>query len=901
MPDDLFNRAKHIGLAHAREWLPDGHLEGSEWIARNPNRPGSDGSGAFRVNIDTGKWSDFSIGEGGNDVISLFAYLYNATCQSAAVARGYKNIAGGIQAEAAREILKRYDSSYFPDDNEHISVPKRDRGTDRWEGWRIVEKGLDQPPSMDGLDDWARTTWGEPVATWDFLTEKSRICMRIMRFRGKDGKKDDRPFTIWTDGKSHAWRPKALQDKYPLYNRPLFDQRPNDPVLLVEGQKSADAAHKMIGDRYICTAWYGGTKAIEKTDLAPLAGREVFFWFDADPAGRAVIAKLKDIGVFVKLVRPVRGVKQGWDIADAIDEGWSAERLIEHIEGSEEPAQDDIFLEDDAAFRFKILGYSGDHIVFYPFGSRKVIRHKASALTKGILMQLMDRDYWGDFYLKKNDGGIAWDSACNDIIRRADRMPVFDQSLVRGTGAWTDNGSIVLNTGRHIYRDGERLELYEADGDFVYERGRFVPYLAEDPLPIEQAMELRDIIGMINWERQVDADLLTGWLTLAPFGGALRWRPHVWITGSKGQGKSWVIEEIAGPVVGQEFGVMGQGTSTPAGVRSALASSSIATIMDEMESDNQKYADYIDQILKMYREAASGSGKTGATLHGTQDGEGRQWRVQSMALFASIGAGIKHGADRDRFTLISIGKRTGRSSQEQFAKLKERALLFTRGWTRAYHARTATLIREVLECVHVMIIQATEILGSRRSGDQIGTLMAGCWMSTHDTAATASEARSWLMERGIVGTTSDTDTRPDEVRLLDEIFTSSVRVSDGVHTAFPTVSTALQYWFVSSLPPQAKMKAPAIAGASPEFVKQTLEEIGIKPGLRDELPVVQIAVNHPGIRRILKDTPWAPMYDALVGRLEYASETKGPSRFAGQHYRYRELDARELMDEGLPF
>lgn len=57
-------------------WLPDGRLNGHEYEARNPRRldrhPGS-----FRVNMRTGRWSDFAIGVVGGDPISLAAYLFS--------------------------------------------------------------------------------------------------------------------------------------------------------------------------------------------------------------------------------------------------------------------------------------------------------------------------------------------------------------------------------------------------------------------------------------------------------------------------------------------------------------------------------------------------------------------------------------------------------------------------------------------------------------------------------------------------------------------------------------------------------------------------------------------------------------------------------------------------------
>ena len=67
-------------------WLPDGHRSGREWIARNPRR-NDRRPGSFRVNLLTGKWSDFATGDAGGDPVSLAAFL-----------------AGVGQAEAARRL-----------------------------------------------------------------------------------------------------------------------------------------------------------------------------------------------------------------------------------------------------------------------------------------------------------------------------------------------------------------------------------------------------------------------------------------------------------------------------------------------------------------------------------------------------------------------------------------------------------------------------------------------------------------------------------------------------------------------------------------------------------------------------------------------------------------------------
>ncbi len=69
--------------AIVRRWLPDGRKAGAEWVSRNParddRRPGS-----FKVNLNTGRWADFSTGDRGGDLVSLAAFLFRMNQADAA-------------------------------------------------------------------------------------------------------------------------------------------------------------------------------------------------------------------------------------------------------------------------------------------------------------------------------------------------------------------------------------------------------------------------------------------------------------------------------------------------------------------------------------------------------------------------------------------------------------------------------------------------------------------------------------------------------------------------------------------------------------------------------------------------------------------------------------------------
>ncbi len=65
-------------------WLPDGLVEGSEYVALNPKRADQH-LGSFKVNMRTGAWGDFAVEVSGGDLVSLAAYLGDLSQGQAAV------------------------------------------------------------------------------------------------------------------------------------------------------------------------------------------------------------------------------------------------------------------------------------------------------------------------------------------------------------------------------------------------------------------------------------------------------------------------------------------------------------------------------------------------------------------------------------------------------------------------------------------------------------------------------------------------------------------------------------------------------------------------------------------------------------------------------------------------
>ena len=156
--------------------------------------------------------------------------------------------------------------------------------------------------------------------------------------------KEFRPY-IYVDDK---WIPKSHPTPRPIYNLDLITKNPDKSILVVEGEKCADAASDLF-DR-IVTTWSGGAGAVEKSDWTPLARRKVCLWPDNDKPGKIAMNKLAamltSLGAMVSIINldvlanrhpDEHGLPDKFDVADAIEEKWDISDLRQAIKEASEP------------------------------------------------------------------------------------------------------------------------------------------------------------------------------------------------------------------------------------------------------------------------------------------------------------------------------------------------------------------------------------------------------------------------------------------------------------------------------------------------------------------------------------------------------------------------------------
>lgn len=176
---------------------------------------------------------------------------------------------------------------------------------------------------------------GQPSARWKYCDGAGAVLFEIVRFDKSDGDKEFLPLTLWRDAKGLRWRWKSVPAPRPLYNLNKLVERPDEPVVICEGEKSADAAARIF-PKSVATTSPGGANAADKADWSTIRGRKVLVWPDDDAAGRGYAEKISAILAAIdcdvsiidadSLARTVPGggtcepSKHGWDAADALTE-----------------------------------------------------------------------------------------------------------------------------------------------------------------------------------------------------------------------------------------------------------------------------------------------------------------------------------------------------------------------------------------------------------------------------------------------------------------------------------------------------------------------------------------------------------------------------------------------------
>ena len=481
------------------------------------------------------------------------------------------------------------------------------------------------------------------------------------------------------------------------------------------------------------------------------------------------------------------------------------------------------------------------------------------------LIELAPLGFWQEHFPNRRDN-VDHAAAVDMLISYSNKIGIFRPERIRGRGVWLEGKTVVVHAGDRLIVDGKDIDLGEYDSKFIYEQGSPLGYNTKKPLDNIEAAHLLDLSKMIRWEREVNAHLLAGWCVVAALCGALKWRPHIWITGPAGCGKTWVLREIIKRVLGSAA-LSVQGSTSEPGLRQALRRDARPVIFDEAEGEDRNAQERMQGVFTLMRSSSAEDG--GDIIKGSTHGSADAYQIRSCFGYASIGMLLNQQSDRSRVSILTMRPQDAESdSGNHFEKLiVKHTAVMTDEYIQRLQARGIKLLPVILENARIFSAAASAHLGQKRAGDQLGALLAGAYSLVSDTVIELDKAIEWVKQKDWSIEEELQDTK-DEHMLFQHILGHQVS-AEGEFSKFERNVGEL----IQVILGKTAMGDNHVTSYSAD---KSLMRLGIKVDVTKgkENATIFISNTAPAIKRLLRETSWAKNHSNILSRLPGAEKVK---------------------------
>lgn len=710
---EAFERSNEIICQSIESYFPGGTLDNRGWyqlknFTRDDNKIGS--FGICVSGTRPGLVKDFADESAKTNATGFYATVNNMS-----------------NVDACKKVLKEFDNSFyllaFPPKNKIkykpiLPIPEK-AYTEEFEDFCSNDSAL-----QDNID------W-----TYEYKDMQGNILYVVVRVKTpvkqKDGKfrktfsvgyfnhsKDD---TKW---KAFSWYKNPYAGKfYPFSKQDELAKQGKRNVLIVEGEKAARYLERSLSPFKWIVICIGSSSYLYNKDsyeiFKKLSINHAFYWPDNDEAGEKTIGFVKerfDKLSVVKIPSEEYYIK-GWDGADAVIDGWNEDKIENFIFTNLYDNE-----ELDPQY-FKPIAHDHDNFYFMSYRLGLVKPIKQEAITLGFLKIMAPREFWINKYPPESGQKGLYDSdlAIEDVITMAIRTPYFENGKVRQLGAWEDDGRYVFHYGTGLFVNGKQTGLFDLKTENIYEKKGYLAF-SDNKEPVPDLRAIGNIIKRFSISSPQEKYLFLGWIMLQIVGGALEWRPHIWLTGESGAGKSSAInfiEDLFGNSILKETG-----GSTEAGIRQRVKVSTLGVLIDEMESMDKKTEANVKSIKALIRIASSG----GKISKGTTNHTGVDFAVKSMFCVGSISPQISENADRTRFAIINFDKSAQGTMSDWTDTEKQMREILTPEYTNAFKYFMATNVHKVIKAVEMSYRVFSDFNFDSRTIQLYGTLVAGAYI-----------------------------------------------------------------------------------------------------------------------------------------------------------------------------
>ncbi len=539
---------------------------------------------------------------------------------------------------------------------------------------------------------------------------------------------------------------------------------------------------------------------------------------------------------------------------------------------------------------FKPLGFENNDqnlYVFFVYRTNVIVKLSAASISVSNLMQLAPLNYWEGAYPKSSRSGtVKFDinTVADILITQCSRLGIFNANKIRGRGAWIDGGIPVIHCGEKLIVNGVHKKIQEHKSKFIYEAGQELGFTLTEVLPKSEAYKIMKLLERLHWSRPIDSRLIAGWIVIAPLCGALNWRPHLWLTGPSGSGKSEIMKLFVKRLLGEMF-VDAQSETTEAGIRQFLQADALPVVFDEAESENKRDLERMQSVLNIMRASSTSDG--GKIIKGSSGGMATQFNIRSCFAFASIGANLTQRSDISRITVLEIKPDLAEDKREKWQSLlQDYSDTITDEYISGFQSRAVAMLPIILKNAKTFSNVAAAELDNQRTGDQLGALLAGAYSLVSDAEISFEEARKWVKERDWSEERLAESTR-DETKVLHKIVNSETVVETMVGKMTRTIGELM----ISARGDVVSESESNII--SEELAKSTLKRLGI----RVESFTVYISDESDHITRVLSNTAYYKNYHSILSRIDGAEKVDGMTFGSFVKSRATKIDSRQIFGD----
>ncbi len=507
-----------------------------------------------------------------------------------------------------------------------------------------------------------------------------------------------------------------------------------------------------------------------------------------------------------------------------------------------------------ADWPFICLGHDRGRFFLYTHEGRQVLSLSAKDLSShGELLKLASLRWLEGAFAGRESFNAR--QAADAIMRACYARGVFNPDSLRGRGVWIDDGRLVMHIGDKLLVDSIPTPLTGHRSRFIYEQARPLDVTLGEPLTDDEGKRFLVLCRSIAWaDPERDGSFFAGWLVSALIGGALAWRPHLWLLAEHGSGKTWVQENVVMPALGA-IALLLQGKTTEAGIRGELGMDARPVLFEEAETQSEADRSRMQQAIDLARQASSEHSPP--IVKGTKDGGSRRYVIRASFMFASIVGGLTQAADESRFvTLTLLG-----GDPDQFDALKKaHAAAMVPNLCGRLLARAMAMAPTIRANADLLSDAISRTGAGRRAGDVLGTLLA-CQMAlvsaeqlTPEKAAKILDARKWVKEAA-----SEAKAAPEYERAVAHLMQS-----EGLRQTSNGRAEAVS---IAELITACYAMAPRNGTVSESDADLALKRLGMR--VKDDR--LLIGNRSKGAAEIFRTTPWGAGWPSVLSRIPGAA------------------------------